>query len=138
MCPDPKLLHIMSTLFNSNKTIVRTVKRIPDGFMSGVHFEPRDAPVRLVFLHANGFNALSYRTILETLGVQCVSLDLRGHGFTRLPAKINGLATFHTYVQDVTAYSGTFFSNDKSSNNNRRVTKNIRALNRSQCRFAKG
>lgn len=48
---------------------------------------PADRPVDIVFLHANGFNALTYRAILEPLGadLRVLALDQRGHGLTTLP-----------------------------------------------------
>ena len=72
--------------------------------MSAVHFGPIDEPVRLVFLHANGFNGLSYRSLLEPLGVHCISLDLRGHGHTRLPTGSDFLSKHSNYAVDVTSY----------------------------------
>jgi len=48
-----------------------------DGELSALHFGDMSEPVRLVFLHANGFNARSYRAILEPLGVHSVA----GHSF---------------------------------------------------------
>lgn len=46
--------------------------------------------VRLVLLHANGFNAQSYRSILEPLGIHTVAFDMRGHGQSRdLPQPMN-------------------------------------------------
>ena len=53
---------------------------------------PRDRPVDIVFLHANGFNALTYRTILEPLGsgLRVLALDQRGHGRTALPTVTEG------------------------------------------------
>ena len=46
----------------------------------------------IVFLHANGFNALTYREILEPVGAELrvVALDQRGHGLTTLPAVTEG------------------------------------------------
>ena len=46
---------------------------------------PQAAPV-LVFLHANGFNALTYRTLLAPLAerFRIIAPDQRGHGFTTL------------------------------------------------------
>ncbi len=41
----------------------------------------------LVFAHANGFNAFTYRSLLEPLSerFRIVALDMRGHGQTTLP-----------------------------------------------------
>jgi len=43
--------------------------------------------VDLIFVHANGFNGATYRTLLEPLGEtwRIIAPDLRGHGQTRLP-----------------------------------------------------
>jgi len=43
----------------------RRTYTLRDGDLSVLHFGDMSEPVRLVFLHANGFNAQSYRTILE-------------------------------------------------------------------------
>ena len=47
-----------------------------------------DGPVDLLFLHANGFNATTYRPLLAPLagGRRIWAIDQRGHGLTRLPA----------------------------------------------------
>ena len=44
-------------------------------------------PVDLIFVHANGFNGLTYRTLLEPLqaDARILAPDLRGHGRTTLP-----------------------------------------------------
>ncbi len=57
------------------------------GSLHAVSWGPRDRPVDIVFLHANGFNALTYRAILEPLGaaLHVLALDQRGHGRTALP-----------------------------------------------------
>ncbi len=91
----------LNPLAERNADIVRHAYDLGDGDISGVHFGPQDTPVRLVFLHANGFNGLAYRSILDNLGVHVVALDLRGHGHTTLPAKVDSFATFDTYANDV-------------------------------------
>ena len=57
------------------------------GEMSVLDFGPEDRPVDLVFVHANGFNALTYRRLLAPLSgtLRIWAPDLRGHGRTRLP-----------------------------------------------------
>ncbi len=72
-----------------------------DGTMSGVHFGRKENPLKLVFLHANGFNALAYRQIIEALGIHALALDLRGHGFTRLPTNMDTLDSFHIFRDDI-------------------------------------
>ena len=72
-----------------------------DGSMSAVHFGDISKPVRLVMLHANGFNGYSYKTILEPLGVHCVALDLRGHGMSELPADVGALRNWNIFRDDV-------------------------------------
>lgn len=94
----------MKTLFKRNENLQRTLKPVPYGHMSAVHFGDVNTPVRLVFLHATGFHAQAYRTLLENLGVHVVALDLRGHGQTQLPTDTNEVASFNTYAKDVTAY----------------------------------
>jgi pimeloyl-ACP methyl ester carboxylesterase len=49
-----------------------------------VGFGDPQRPVDLIFLHANGFNGLTYRHILEPLGAtqHVIAIDQRGHGRT--------------------------------------------------------
>lgn len=57
------------------------------GEMAVVDFGDPKRPVDLVFVHANGFNAWTYRSLLLPLGgaLRILAPDLRGHGQTRLP-----------------------------------------------------
>ena len=50
--------------------------------MSLLDFGDPKRPVDLVFVHANGFNALTYRTLLAPLSgsLRIWAPDLRGHG----------------------------------------------------------
>lgn len=72
--------------------------------LSAVHFGPIEDPVKLVFCHANGFNALSYRAVLEPLGVHAVALDMRGHGFSILPADPEQLESWGVFRDDITEF----------------------------------
>jgi pimeloyl-ACP methyl ester carboxylesterase len=58
-----------------------------DGEMAYLDFGPADRAPDLVFLHANGFNARAYRTILAPLAasLRILAPDQRGHGATTLP-----------------------------------------------------
>jgi pimeloyl-ACP methyl ester carboxylesterase len=57
------------------------------GEMAYLDFGPAERAPDLVFLHANGFNARAYRTILAPLasGLRILAPDQRGHGATTLP-----------------------------------------------------
>lgn len=58
-----------------------------DGDVAFLDFGPADRPADVVFLHANGFNARAYRTILAPLAseLRLLAPDQRGHGATTLP-----------------------------------------------------
>ena len=71
-----------------------------DGDLSALHFGDMSEPVRLVFLHANGFNAQSYRTILEPLGVHAIAFDMRGHGQSREMPQPANIANWHIFRDD--------------------------------------
>lgn len=63
----------------------------------------------LLFAHANGFNALTYRTLLAPLAtdIHIVACDLRGHGRSTLPALpglVNGWTVFR---DDLLALAGS-------------------------------
>ncbi|NBU26863.1 MAG: hypothetical protein EBS42_01200, partial [Caulobacteraceae bacterium] len=54
-----------------------------DGIMAAVEMGPQDRPFDLVFAHANGFNALTYRHLLAPVaaaGFRILAIDQRGHG----------------------------------------------------------
>jgi pimeloyl-ACP methyl ester carboxylesterase len=86
------------------------VRHIPmpssGGFMAALDFGPADRPVDIVFSHANGLNARTYRTILAPLAAQLriVALDLRGHGASTLPADPALSAGWRGYAEDLLAF----------------------------------
>ncbi len=61
---------------------------VPGGQIAALEFGPGDRPLDVVFLHANGFNASTYRSILAPLAgsLRVLAVDQRGHGRTTLPA----------------------------------------------------
>ena len=63
-----------------------------DGSLSVLELGRADGPVDLIFLHANGFNATTYRPLLAPLaeGRRIWAIDQRGHGLTDLPADPGG------------------------------------------------
>lgn len=75
------------------------------GEMAVLEFGPAGRPVDVVFCHANGFNARTYRTILGPLGdeLRILALDLRGHGQTTLPADPEALTGWDVFAADLLA-----------------------------------
>ena len=80
----------------------RTV-RLPDGDMSFLDFGDPARPVDALFVHANGFNAQTYRSVLQPLaaGLRIWAPDLRGHGESRLPADPARLTSWEVYARDL-------------------------------------
>ena len=57
--------------------------------LAALAFGPAERPVDLVFAHANGFNAMTYRQLLAPLGAagwHVLAIDQRGHGLSQLAA----------------------------------------------------
>lgn len=80
---------------------------LPDrgGEMAFLDFGPPDRPVDLVFSHANGFNARTYRSILQPLsGLRILAIDLRGHGASTLPARVEGRPGWTEFRDDLLAF----------------------------------
>jgi pimeloyl-ACP methyl ester carboxylesterase len=71
--------------------------------MAGIAFGDPTRSVDLIFLHATGFNALTYREMLAPLGERfhVLAVDLRGHGRTTLPSKRFGYASWNRHRDDV-------------------------------------
>ncbi len=59
----------------------------------------------LLFCHATGFNAETYKTLLTPLTTRfrVLAVDLRGHGMTTAPADPNRLKSWNVYPKDVVA-----------------------------------
>ena len=75
------------------------------GEMSVLDFGDAKRPVDLIFCHANGFNAATYRSILAPLGssLRILAPDLRGHGASTLPARIEDRRGWHDHRDDLIA-----------------------------------
>jgi len=73
------------------------------GEIAYLDFGPAERAVDVVFLHANGFNAGAYRTILAPLGerLRVVAPDHRGHGATTLPTLREGRADWSDVAGDL-------------------------------------
>lgn len=76
-----------------------------EGQLAGIAFGDPVRPVDALFLHANGFNAMTYQSILAPLALRAhvAALDLRGHGRSTLPAEPGKLTGWNIYRDDVIA-----------------------------------
>lgn len=76
-----------------------------EGQMRVLDFGDPKRPVDIVFVHANGFNALTYRTLLAPLSgsLRIWAPDLRGHGATTLPTEAVGRRDWHDHRDDLVA-----------------------------------
>jgi len=75
-----------------------------DGEASILAWEKADArAASVLFSHANGFNALTYRTLLSGLAddLRLYATDLRGHGKTTLAANPKGMTSWLIYRDDL-------------------------------------
>lgn len=75
------------------------------GEMAALDFGPADRPYDVIFLHANGFNAMTYRSILGPLsaGLRILAVDQRGHGASRLAARPEGRRSWRDFRDDLVA-----------------------------------
>lgn len=79
------------------------------GEMSVLDFGDPKRPVDLIFCHANGFNAATYRSILAPLAssLRILAPDLRGHGNSTMPARIEGRRGWQDHRDDLIALLDT-------------------------------
>lgn len=82
-----------------------TVPGQSDGSMSVLDLGERTRPVDLIFVHANGFNAATYRFLLDPLAGErrVLAPDLRGHGRSTLPAVPAWRRDWHDFREDLVA-----------------------------------
>ncbi len=78
---------------------------IAGGEIAGLEFGPTDRPIDIVFVHANGFNAQTYRTLLSPLAasLRILAIDQRGHGETTLTADPEGRRSWRDLRDDLIA-----------------------------------
>lgn len=80
------------------------------GDMAFLDFGPperaRDRAVDLIFLHANGFNALTYRTLLGPVAerYRVLAVDQRGHGASSLATDDGHRGDWHDLRDDLIAF----------------------------------
>jgi pimeloyl-ACP methyl ester carboxylesterase len=79
------------------------------GAMAALDLGPADRPIDIVFLHANGFNAMTYRSILAPLAgsLRILALDQRGHGATTLATVTEGRTDWYEFRDDLRALLAT-------------------------------
>ncbi|MEL7546501.1 MAG: alpha/beta hydrolase [Pseudomonadota bacterium] len=75
----------------------------PHGDMAALEFGDPAGRLAALWLHATGFNAMTYQSILAPLGLRTKvqALDLRGHGRTTLPAVPGKLKSWKRHRLDV-------------------------------------
>lgn len=76
---------------------------LPDGELSALDFGDEAQPVSVIFVHANGFNAQTYRQALQPLSgaLRILAIDLRGHGLSRLPADPDPHRNWNVFAHDL-------------------------------------
>jgi pimeloyl-ACP methyl ester carboxylesterase len=74
------------------------------GDVTAIEFGPGVRALDILFLHANGFNAMTYRHMLAPLGtdLRVLAVELRGHGRNGLPAREAG-HSWQVYADDLVA-----------------------------------
>lgn len=75
------------------------------GETAALEFGPANRPIDILFCHANGFNARTYRSILGPLAdaFRILAIDLRGHGASTLPAVVEGRRSWIDFRDDLLA-----------------------------------
>jgi pimeloyl-ACP methyl ester carboxylesterase len=78
---------------------------LDDGKVSTLRWGRAEGTPDLVFLHATGFNALTYDPLLAPLAERAsvMAIDQRGHGLSTLPADPAGLIDWWPYARDMVA-----------------------------------
>ena len=73
------------------------------GEMAGIEFGDPIKPFSAVWLHATGFNGMTYQSLLAPLELRqrVAALDMRGHGRSTLPAKPSRMKSWKRHRDDV-------------------------------------
>ena len=74
--------------------------------MAAIEFGNPEIPLSALWIHATGFNAHTYQSMLAPLGqrTRVAAVDMRGHGLTDLPADPKELKSWSTYRDDTIAF----------------------------------
>ncbi|KMO16606.1 alpha/beta fold hydrolase [Methylobacterium platani] len=74
------------------------------GHLAALDFGPAARPLDAILLHANGFNARTYRSLLSPLtDLHVLAYDHRGHGRSTLPAEPAGRTDWWDVTNDLIA-----------------------------------
>ena len=95
-----------AALLSPPRRLMRPIdNRWGQGEMAVLEFGDPKRPVDLIFAHANGFNAVTYRTLLAPLSAsfRIWAPDLRGHGQSRLPVGAKGRRGWIDHRDDLIA-----------------------------------
>ncbi len=84
----------------------RYLTETPEGEMAAVDFGNPALEMAALWLHATGFNAMTYQSLVAPLGLRTriAVLDMRGHGRTTLEADPKALKSWHKYRDDVITF----------------------------------
>src|SRR5262245_54683045 len=85
------------------------------GVVAAVELGPEQRPVDIVFLHANGFNARTYRTFLPPVaeaGLRILAIDQRGHGATTLETHTDQRTSWYDLRDDLLSLKRTLALGD--------------------------
>jgi len=76
------------------------------GDMAALEFGDPAARLAAVWLHATGFNAMTYQSILAPLGLRTKvqAVDMRGHGRSTLTARPGSMKSWRRYRDDIIAF----------------------------------
>jgi pimeloyl-ACP methyl ester carboxylesterase len=82
---------------------VRKTLDAGDGTISYLEWEGAAGAPVLIFSHANGFNASTYKSLLAPLAgeFRIIAWDMRGHGLTTLPLDRNRLRGWQIFRDDL-------------------------------------
>jgi len=89
--------------FESPQTFRRVSYELKAGRVAGLAWGDFSRPPDIVFLHATGFNARTYSSLLGPLGERfhVLAVDMRGHGLTQLPAQTFGYGSWNRQRDDI-------------------------------------
>lgn len=92
------------------QSAVRKRLETAEGAISYLEWEAAPNKPLLIFSHANGFNASTYRSLLSPLAgdFRIMAWDMRGHGLTTLPLNKNGLQGWQIFRDDLLRFLDQF------------------------------